>query len=214
MYNTIKQLFNKVTKTEFKPLLRTILNNQTFYDFCRSKGVELNENQSNWFTNCEKNAINLICASRQSGKTKFLTLYAEWLADVKGQTVLIVSPTYTMGGVFSDRFKNNQRIDIWIGSYTYNPLRNYYDVVLFDEMAHQSPVFEILFKSLEFKNIPRMVAISSSKPGSLFNEMVLTLPAYMPGVNITISPLLPANEEFIKYLSERSYDVYYKCALT
>lgn len=214
MYNLIKALFNKVTKTDFKPLLRTILNNQTFYDFCRSKGVELNENQSNWFTNCEKNAINFICASRQSGKTKFLTLYAEWLADVKGQTVLIVSCNFRAGPRFSDNFKNYQRVDHWSGAYIHKaPLGNHYDVILFDEMAYQSSVFETFFKGAEYKDVPKMVAISSSKPGSLFNEMILTLPAYLPGINITISRHLPS-EEWEKYLDERSYDVEYKCALT
>lgn len=214
MYNSIKALFNKVTKTEFKPLLRTILNNQTFYDFCRSRGVELNENQSNWFTNCEKNAINFICASRKSGKTKFLSLYAEWLADIKEQTVLIVSPSYNMGRGFSDRLKTHQRIDHWIGSYTHKlPLKNHYDIVLFDEMAHQSSTFETFFKSGDYQDVPKMVAISSSKPGSLFNEMVLTLPAYLPGVNVTISPLLHF-EKWMLLLDDRSYDVEYKCALT
>ena len=149
--STVKNILNaissrlKITEST-TPFLETdeIEFLKHFYDYNSFTNKQIYDEKLHWFNTCQKNSINLICASRQSGKTSFLYQYAQYLYS-KNKKVLFV----TLGLEPNHLFKydidycNQNNIKIML-------LGNNYDVVLIDEMAYYNCKFEHQFKASLF----------------------------------------------------------------
>lgn len=144
-------------------------------------GFNLYDEQLKWFTLCEKGSINLICAARQSGKTTFLNQYYHYL-KLKGKSVLVVCFS---SNIRDNYYTKNNIIDICT-QYDVNKkfIGEKYDVVLIDEMSYFTPKFEHHFKTGLFNSVEKLVVISTSYKGSMFNKLIINNIKRNPNPNL------------------------------
>lgn len=225
------QVFNKQTLS--RKFTSFVEDNPLFNLYNSIEPIQsLTKHQYEWFKETIDSKVSLICSSRQSGKTLFVITYAHFMSFIENKSVAIITRNKSR---FTTPILSN-RIDL-IDSLNPSTIngRNY-DIILFDEFAYFSQQREWLNQARNKSE--KIIAISSSNPGSVFNELCykhyqrnpfgIWLPSVASNfiqsiknkfnkkesikvVVTKVPPVLP--DAALEMLGQRNYDIEYNCSL-
>lgn len=192
--------------------------------------LKYNKTQLKWLNQSKEGKINLILTSRQSGKSFFIKKLSSEILTYEKKNIAIVlqrhNQIYEYKKEFSPETYNS--IDFYSSFDTFKIKGKNYDMIFIDEFSyfHNQSIWLDLLKFYNAVSSTTVVILSSSNPGSVFNNLckkyhkkffqkfISWIMRKDNQINLIMTVVIPENsEEFKKSMGKTLYDIEFNCLL-